>query len=103
MTEEKKKIRVCRGCSCKNLGSFGVMEELEKYYDLSAGDSNDKIDLDFSDCMDNCSYAPSVRVNNEVLSLCERENIAEKVEKSKGFKKQKNKIDYKQDNFLGDL
>lgn len=58
------KIRVCCGRSCSAFGPKRIMGEIIKQTGLQPGESSDTIDLDYCVCLDYCSFAPNVALND---------------------------------------
>lgn len=108
MAKNQKKIRVCGGKNCKSLGSEKIMKFLENTYDLKAGESNSKIDLDYSGCMGNCDFAPNVTVDGKIITNANIETILEKIDQIKiydtSIQTNEKKIDeILEDDLLGEL
>lgn len=68
-------ITVCIGSSCHIKGSYDVVTELQEL--VNKNNLSDKVSIEASFCLGNCTKPVSVKVNNgPVLSVC-RDNINE--------------------------
>ena len=60
-------VQVCRGTACHVLGSATVLEEIEKYLKIKAGQTTrDKLfSLEVVACIGACGLAPVISINGE--------------------------------------
>ena len=66
-------IKVCVGSSCHLKGSYEVIQSLKKY--IEENKLEDKVELEASFCLGNCSNGVSMRIDGEVVSNANPENI----------------------------
>lgn len=70
-------------CSFRN--SHRILEVLENFFGLRAGEKNEKVDLDICRCTDNCDFGPNVVENDNILYTdAKTKNIVERIEKNEG-------------------
>ncbi len=79
--KKKRHIYVCMGGTCYNKGSEKVMEKLEQYFGVEAGQENDVVDLDFCGCLGNCDFAVNLEVDGDIRMQVTPENVIEKINK----------------------
>ena len=66
-------VDVCVGSSCHLKGSYDVIQKLQKLIDEN--NLEDKVTLKASFCLGNCSNGVSMRIDGEVVSNANPENI----------------------------
>ena len=64
-------IKVCRGTACHVSGSDLILEDLESYLDVSAGETTDDglFTLETVACFGSCALAPVIVINDSVYGL----------------------------------
>ncbi len=75
----KYHIQVCRGTACHVLGSATVLQELEKYIKIKAGQtSRDGLfSIEVVACIGACGLAPVICINGEFFAKVTEESIKE--------------------------
>ena len=68
-------VDVCVGSSCHLKGSYDVIQKLQKL--IAENNLEDKVTLKASFCLGNCSNGVSMRIDGEVVSNANPENIEE--------------------------
>ena len=68
-------VDVCVGSSCHLKGSYDVIQKLQKL--IAENNLEDKVTLKASFCLGNCSNGVSMRIDGEVVSNVNLENIEE--------------------------
>ena len=63
----------CVGSSCHLKGSYDVIQKLQKL--IAENNLEDKVTLKASFCLGNCSNGVSMRIDGEVVSNANPENI----------------------------
>jgi NADH-quinone oxidoreductase E subunit len=73
----KYHIQICRGTACHVLGSSTVLQQLEKYMKVKAGQTTrDKMfSLEVVACLGACGLAPVVTINGEFYANADADNI----------------------------
>ena len=66
-------VDVCVGSSCHLKGSYDVIQKLQKL--IAENNLEDKVTLKASFCLGNCSNGVSLRIDGEVVSNANPENI----------------------------
>ena len=101
----KQTIRVCAGRKCTERGSVGIMQRLEEYFGLSAGDNNDRADLDFCQCTGYCEQGPNVVIGtDQIIYEAKCSSVAEKIEAGETVKMtEPNLEEIIKNDFLGNL
>ena len=66
-------VGVCVGSSCHLKGSYDVIQKLQKL--IAENNLEDKVTLKASFCLGNCSNGVSMRIDGEVVSNANPENI----------------------------
>lgn len=66
-------VDVCVGSSCHLKGSYDVIQKLQKL--IAENNLEDKVTLKASFCLGNCSNGVSMRIDGEVVSNANPENI----------------------------
>ena len=66
-------VDVCVGSSCHLKGSYDVIQKLQKL--IAENNLEDKVTLKASFCLGNCSNGVSMRIDGEVVSNANTENI----------------------------
>ena len=66
-------VDVCVGSSCHLKGSYDVIQKLQKL--IAENNLEDKVTLKASFCLGNCSNGVSMRIDGEVISNANPENI----------------------------
>ena len=66
-------VEVCVGSSCHLKGSYDVIQKLQKL--IAENNLEDKVTLKASFCLGNCSNGVSMRIDGEVVSNANPENI----------------------------
>ena len=66
-------VDVCVGSSCHLKGSYDVIQKLQKL--ITENNLEDKVTLKASFCLGNCSNGVSMRIDGEVVSNANPENI----------------------------
>lgn len=75
----KYHIQVCRGTACHVLGSATVLQELEKYIKIKAGQTsrNGLFSIEVVACIGACGLAPVISINGEFFAKVTEESIKE--------------------------
>lgn len=68
-------ITVCIGSSCHIKGSYDVVTELQKL--INVNNLGDKVSIEASFCLGNCTNPVSVKINNGLVLSINKENINE--------------------------
>ncbi len=78
----KYHIQICRGTACHVLGSATVLEELEKYLKIKAGQTTKDglFSIEVVACIGACGLAPVITVNGEFHAKVTTENIKQIVD-----------------------
>lgn len=73
----KHHIQLCRGTACHVLGSLTVLQELEKFLKIKAGQTTrDKMfSIEVVACLGACGLAPVLTINGEFYANADAENI----------------------------
>lgn len=73
----KYHIQICRGTACHVLGSATVLEELEKYLKIKAGQTTKDglFSIEVVACIGACGLAPVITVNGEFHAKVTTESI----------------------------
>lgn len=66
-------VDVCVGSSCHLKGSYDVIQKLQKL--IAENNLEDKVTLKASFCLGNCSNGVSMRIDGEVVSNANPDNI----------------------------
>lgn len=66
-------IKVCVGSSCHLKGSYEVIQSLKKY--IEDNKLEDKVELEASFCLGNCSNGVSMTIDNEPVQNVTPDNI----------------------------
>ena len=83
----KYHIQICRGTACHVLGSSTVLEKLEKYLKVKAGQTTrDKVfSMEVVACLGACGLAPVVTINGEFYANATEEVLINKLNEIKAL------------------
>ena len=75
----KYNIQVCRGTACHVLGSSTVLEEVEKFVGVTAGNTSrdGMFSIEVVACIGACGLAPVVSINGDFYAKLTAESIKE--------------------------
>jgi NADH-quinone oxidoreductase subunit E len=85
----EKEVHVCLGTACHVRGAKRILEELERGFDLKAGQTSKdmKVTLETVMCVGACALGPVVVVNNEYHGRMDATKTSKLIEGIKGPKK----------------
>ena len=67
--EKMKSLTICLGNSCKSIGSGLLLKLAETELDCRINETSpEAIQLEPHQCIGNCNYGPSIKVNNYIFS-----------------------------------
>lgn len=79
------------------------MTALERAYGLTAGSTNDEIDLDFCACRSFCEQGPTVDVDEKTITRATPGTIAQRIARGEGEVIPREPEDFDLDQLLNDL
>jgi NADH:ubiquinone oxidoreductase subunit E len=98
----QKKIRVCKGRSCRSFGAERIMNTISKETGLEPGEDNKKYSLDSCACVGYCGSGPNVIINDDhLITHAEEDTIMDEIEKGGKNKKGKEIFIQVKDKLLG--
>jgi NADH-quinone oxidoreductase subunit E len=85
----EKEVHVCLGTACHVRGAQRILEELERGFDLKAGQTSKdmKVTLETVMCVGACALGPVVVVNKEYHGRMDSTKTSKLIETIKGHKK----------------
>jgi len=100
-----KKIRVCNSRACSSFGAKKIMSTIEEAIGLSAGQKDEKNDLDYCGCVGWCSNSPNIEVDDSrIIMDCDPKTVVSKINGNEGKVSSDEIIEISiKDDFLGDI